>query len=61
VPAVRAGQVNLDCLNIAKLDFTSMNDRFTEEEIWSVIHTLLLNKAPREENERKPYDSRRDH
>jgi hypothetical protein len=48
-------------LNIAKLDFTSMNDRFTEEEIWSVIHTLLLNKAPREENERKPYDSRRDH
>jgi hypothetical protein len=47
VPAARACRINLDCLDISRLDLSSLCVRFTEDDIWSVIHSLPRDKAPR--------------
>jgi hypothetical protein len=44
-PAVSARRIKLDQIDLPHPDLSGINSRFTEEEVWSVIRSLPLDKA----------------
>jgi hypothetical protein len=46
VPSSRACCNDLDCLDLPRHELNGICDRFTEEEIWTVIHSLPPDKEP---------------
>jgi hypothetical protein len=45
-PATRVNSINLEELDLPRLELNELGNRFTEEEGWNVIHSLPLDKAP---------------
>jgi hypothetical protein len=45
-PSTRVRRIKLDRLDLPRLDLTSISSWFIEEEVWSVIKALSLDKAP---------------
>jgi hypothetical protein len=42
----RHREINLDLLDLPQLNLSTLSERFTEQEVLSVIHSLPLDKAP---------------
>jgi hypothetical protein len=45
-PTNRSGMINLELLDLPWLDLSHLEEHFTETEVWEVIKSLPLNKAP---------------
>jgi hypothetical protein len=45
-PSARSNAINLEHLGLPCLNLHELCDRFTEQEIWSVVRSLPPNKAP---------------
>jgi hypothetical protein len=44
-PSTRSNSLNLDALNLRHLDSDGLGERFTEDEVWNVIQSLMPDKA----------------
>jgi hypothetical protein len=45
-PSSRSNTMNMDFLQLPRLDAVGLDCRFTEEEVWSTIKSLHLDKSP---------------
>jgi hypothetical protein len=45
-PAIHSHAINLEDLDLSHLDLSGIGNRFTEEQVWGVIRSLLPDKAP---------------
>jgi hypothetical protein len=45
MPSTRSNSLNLDALNLRHLDSDGLGERFTEDEVWNVIRSLMPDKA----------------
>jgi hypothetical protein len=44
-PSTCSNSLNLDALNLRHLDSDGLGERFTEDEVWNVIRSLMSDKA----------------
>jgi hypothetical protein len=45
-PAIHSNSITLEELDLSCLQLSELGDRFTEDKVWNVIHSLPLDKAP---------------
>jgi hypothetical protein len=45
-PMARSNSINLDLLDLPRLDLDHLSSCFTEPEVWNVIRSLSLDRAP---------------
>jgi hypothetical protein len=44
--AIRTGAINLELLDLPRLDLSQLEQRFTKAEVWEAIKSLPPDKAP---------------